>query len=119
MFSHAFYNYLHVVGIILVAYSYGVAFLRSTGQDKRKWPVMVNGVGLLLLLVSGFGMAARLGIFGAWPAWLHVKLAIWLAAGLVPVLLRRWRVAAPISAILQIALLLGAGYVGIFKPLAW
>ena len=43
-----------------------------------------HGLGLLFLLLGGFGMLTRMGIVWPYPNWLLVKLVIWvlLAMGL-------------------------------------
>lgn len=46
----------------------------------RKGVMVTHGVGLLLLLVAGFGMLAKLQISGV-PWWAAIKLVIWLALG--------------------------------------
>jgi hypothetical protein len=42
--------------------------------------MITHGVGLLLLVVAGFGMLARLGIYSP-PGWVIGKIVIWLALG--------------------------------------
>jgi hypothetical protein len=42
--------------------------------------MMTHGVGLLLLLVAGFGMLAKQGIHSV-PGWVGAKFAIWLVLG--------------------------------------
>jgi hypothetical protein len=42
--------------------------------------MITHGVGLLLLVVAGFGMLAKLGIYSP-PGWVIGKIVIWLALG--------------------------------------
>jgi hypothetical protein len=42
--------------------------------------MITHGLGLLLVLVAGFGMLAKLGIHGV-PTWAALKLIIWVALG--------------------------------------
>lgn len=55
--------------------------LINGGQKKHLWRIPIgvtHGVGLLLSLVGGFGLLARLGIVhGGLPNWVLVKLGIW------------------------------------------
>jgi hypothetical protein len=84
--SYEFYKTLHVLGISLVLLALGGITVHSiNGGTKasntfRKNAMIAHGVGLLLLLVAGFGMLAKLGIHG-FPTWVAVKFAIWLALG--------------------------------------
>jgi hypothetical protein len=112
------YNFIHILGLILVVYSFGIAFLRSTGQDKRKWPMMINGIGLALILLGGFGMAARLGYTTGFPTWVLFKIGFWVVLGFIPVILRKFSAPAYVSALAQIGLVLVAAGFGIFKPMS-
>ena len=62
-----FYKLFHIVAILLIFSQLGIT---------------VAHAGQLLLFVTGFGMLAKLGIMGfPWPAWVWVKLVIWLVLG--------------------------------------
>ena len=83
----------------------------------RKLAFITHGLGLLLILVSGFGMLARMGLVGGLPPWIHAKLTIWVLAGVAIAVAKRkseklavWIYAATV--------LLGftAAYIAIFKP---
>lgn len=94
--SYEFYKVLHVVGIILVFMSLGAALLHATGggtreqNPARKLIAALNGTGLLLIVVAGFGMLAKIQSMSAGlPGWLHPKLLIWLLIAASPALLAR------------------------------
>ena len=80
------YKALHVLGLSLVVLSLGGILLHvinggtKASNSFRKGAMITHGVGLLLLLIAGFGMLAKLGIHGI-PGWIGVKLLIWLALG--------------------------------------
>lgn len=83
------YKWLHLIGVFLILFAFGsLIFRAATGVDhptfsKRRLSV-AHGVGMLLSLVGGFGMLARLGITGGdWPSWVSTKFGIWLALGLM------------------------------------
>lgn len=84
--SYEFYKTLHLLGLALVLMSLGgiLVHVMNGGTKEsnsfRKSAMMAHGIGLLLLLVAGFGMLAKLGIHGV-PAWVGGKLVIWLALG--------------------------------------
>lgn len=110
--SLPFYHYLHLIGLILVFVGIG-GLLSSEGAKKAmKW----HGIGLLISLVSGFGMLAKMGIMGSMPKWVWAKIVLWLVLGFLPVLAKRRVLAAP--AVVLLAVIVGAalGYLGYFKP---
>jgi hypothetical protein len=84
--SYQVYKILHLLGLTLVVLSLGGIIVHAiNGGTKatnafRKGAVITHGVGLLLLLVAGFGMLARLGIH-SFPGWVVGKVVIWLALG--------------------------------------
>ena len=86
------YQILHVTGIIMLFMGYGALLARSLARSDsapvRKLGSMTSGIGLLLILIAGFGMISKLGHSFTAP-WLIVKMAIWLALGGVIVLINR------------------------------
>lgn len=124
MFSHAFYNVVHIVGIVLVMSALGGTALHAANGGTRETNrarglvAALHGTGVLLILVGGFGMLARLGFrHGAnFPGWLWVKLAVWVTiAALLFVPGRRPGLARPVYVALPV---LGglAAYMAIYKP---
>ena len=121
MFSHQFYNILHIVGIVLVMSALGGAAVHAAaggGRDAtRRLLAMLHGGGAFILLVSGFGMLARLGaMHGAFPGWVWVKLVIWVTVAVAlmipfrrPALWRPFLLGLPLLAAL-------AAYMAIYKP---
>jgi uncharacterized membrane protein SirB2 len=83
--SLQFYKLLHIIGILLTFSALGGVFVyagnggNKEGNSLRKVIAISHGVGLVLLLVSGFGMLAKLGL--SFPMWVVPKLVIWLALG--------------------------------------
>jgi hypothetical protein len=85
MVSSATYQLLHILGILLVFMSLGALSLHAMNggtRDSNNARVLVSithGLGLLLILVPGFGMLARLGAMsGGLPGWVWVKVLVWL-----------------------------------------
>lgn len=106
------YHILHLVGLILVFVGFG-GLLSSDGARKAmKW----HGIGLVISLVSGFGMLAKMGIMGSMPVWVWIKIALWLVLGFLPVLSKRRVLSAPV--VVLIAMVVGAvlAYLGYMKP---
>lgn len=79
--SYAFYKIFHVVSIVLF---FGLYMSAVRKNEKMKFEVIGTGVALVLILVSGFGLIAKIGItHGAgWPLWLKAKFGIWLVIGM-------------------------------------
>jgi uncharacterized membrane protein SirB2 len=75
---------IHLVGLALTFMGLtGILTLRLAGQGKLPGRLLFHvshGVGLLLIIVSGFMMAAQLGIVQQPPGWLNGKMVIWLLA---------------------------------------
>lgn len=108
--EHHVYWTMHLVGLMALYLGLGVKTLRSPGDSSSgPLPAILHGLGLLLMLVGGFGMLARLGIGGA-PPWVWIKVALWAVLGMLPFLVRKGWVPVGWAA----ALLLGgaAAYIG-------
>jgi hypothetical protein len=82
------YKLVHIFGILLTFVALGGLALHAVnGGTKesnrgRRLVAASYGLGLLLILVGGFGMLARLGVASAGlPGWVWAKLVIWLAIG--------------------------------------
>ena len=121
MLSYTVYKALHLLGILLTVTALGGMSIHAANGGTRSesrtraLATAVHGTGLLLVLVAGFGMLARLGASAA-SGWVLVKLGIWLALGLAamipyarPPLARALFVAVPLLAAL-------AGLVALTKP---
>jgi hypothetical protein len=100
--SIAVYKLIHVFSIMLLFTAFGGLLLAAragvqTGVS-RKLAGITHGIALLLILISGFGALARIGMSNPaiWPAWLWIKALIWLALGAVVVVIRRSPRLAPV-----------------------
>jgi len=71
------YKVLHILTILLFFTSSAVTYSHSV---KVKWASVIAGISSLLILISGMGLIARIGISHGegWPIWIKVKIAIWL-----------------------------------------
>ena len=122
MISYSVYKVVHLLGVLMVFLALGgvtMHVINGGGKDHswRKPVAITHGIGLLLALVGGFGLLARLGVMhGTLPGWVIAKLGIWLVfAVLVGVVVRKKSWAKPLW---LITLLLGglAAYLAGSKP---
>ena len=81
------------MGVIFLFLSLGgYLTLSSTNTPvSRKLLALTHGIAVIVILVAGFGLLARLGFsaFQSWPLWVWVKLTIWLILALMVILIRR------------------------------
>ena len=116
------YRLLHIFSMMLLFTSLGGLLLASragvTTGVSRKTAGMTHGIALILLLVTGFGALAKLGLSSPaqWPAWLWIKALLWLAFGGVIVLIRRSPNASTLLWWLLPLLGALAAYMALFKP---
>jgi hypothetical protein len=108
------YEIIHLIGLATLAAGIG-GMLASGGN--RKMFLMVQGIALFVMLVSGFGLLAKLHL--GFPHFAMVKLVLWAVIGVLPVLLRRLRVPA-IGGICIFLVLVGIlAWLGVTKPALW
>ena len=117
--SYEFYKVLHFAGLFLVFSAIGGQFacFMTTGSEKtpaRKFMGLIHGVGLLIALVAGFGLIARLGV--GFPTWVILKLLIWITLGALPVLPAKRPELTKGTYGLLIALGIAAAYLARYKP---
>lgn len=120
--SYEFYKILHLSGLILLfsglicLLTLKIAGVAIEGSSK-KFAYMTHGIGLFFILLSGFGLLARLNIIGGGlPNWIFVKLAIWLYFGISVVLIKKrgqmgWALFAPMFFVFILA-----AFTAIIKP---
>ena len=79
MISYPVYKVVHVIAIVtLVSGVLALIMLpTATHARHRRMAHIFAGSALLLALVSGFGLHARLG--GVWQLWVVVKIAMWVS----------------------------------------
>ncbi len=120
--SIEFYKTLHLFGIFTVIMSLGGMCLHvASGGTReyagRKLAAMTHGIGLLLVLVAGFGLLAKEGIMQqGMPGWVIGKLCVWLILGAMPALIYRQAKLAKLFWILILAFATFAAYLVMFKP---
>lgn len=119
--SYEIYKIIHLVAIVLLFSGLvGLLTVQMSGAaltGKVKSMVFIShGVGLVVLLISGFGLVARLGLTAGLPGWIYAKLAIWLILGAAISLVKRkgligWPIFISLIAVFAIA-----AVIAILKP---
>ena len=119
------YKLVHVVGLMLLFGGLGgLAVLGAVGADpSRAKPlrgvlIAFHGLGLVLLVVAGFGLLARLnlGAPDTWGGWVYAKLILWIVFGAAVVPLKRAPGQARVWLVVLVLLGLVGGWLALMKP---
>jgi len=104
------YQIIHLIGLAAIAI--GTGGMMANGNNRKIFAIW-QGVGLLVVLIAGFGMLAK-GHLG-FPHFAIVKTILWVLV----VILRKLK--APISAAIPVWLtLIGIlAWLGVTKPVLW
>lgn len=90
LLMHLFGMFSVMVGIAGLAYREALGGPAQPNDKKlRMMALGEHGFGLLLMLVSGFGLLAKQGIHGI-PGWTWAKIGIWVYLAAAPFLIRRF-----------------------------
>lgn len=119
--SYQFYKVLHLLGLMLLFFGFGGLLVSAYARQELQKAARImayacHGAGLLLIFVSGFGLAARLGLVQGLPTWVQAKIGIWLVLGIgISVVKRKGYIGWPV-AILILGLGTTAAFIAINKP---
>ena len=117
MLDYNVYKVIHIIGLALLFIGVGVVMLgaREDGRAPRG-AAALHGVGLVVMVVGGFGMMARLKIEFPWPIWLFGKIGVWIVIGVLPMLAKRGVVRGMAGVLLAAALAGVSAWLAIYKP---
>jgi uncharacterized membrane protein SirB2 len=93
--SYEFYKIMHVSAVLILFTSLGTlaasasASTAGEGARLRRLAKIAHGVALVIIFVAGFGLMARLGMFGEIALWAWAKMGLWLVLGIAVLPLRR------------------------------
>jgi hypothetical protein len=112
--DYTVYKLIHLIGIAAVAL--GTGGMLASGSNRKTFAIW-QGVGLLVMLVSGFGLLAKLHL--GFPHFAIVKTILWVLLAVMPVILRKLK--APLSAAIVVSLTLVGilAWLGVAKPALW
>ncbi len=114
--SYQVYKMIHIVSIVIFFSLFAATAYMQKSDKKSK---ILTGIFLVLILVSGMGLVARIGIShgSGWPTWLYMKLAIWFVVGTAGhVVMKRFPQIGVKTFWGGIALLVCASYLANYKP---
>lgn len=118
--SYTAYKVVHILGVLMIFIALGGTVVHAANRHSkeenavRKMVGIMNGLGLVIVLVAGFGLIASLGL--GFPGWVIAKLVLWLLFGgvaAIPYRKPEWN-----AAVFWALPLLGglAAYLAIYKP---
>jgi uncharacterized membrane protein SirB2 len=110
------YRFLHICGLVLLMLGFGAILFAKDGERPRAGTIL-HGIGLLVMLVAGFGVMAKTHIMApdSWPGWLVTKMVVWLLIGALPTLLRAGVVPRKLGWLVVLALAASAAWLGVNK----
>ncbi|MCP5536403.1 MAG: hypothetical protein H7A51_09240 [Akkermansiaceae bacterium] len=117
--NYEIYRLIHFAGLFTLFFAFGSLF---AGKASTKGAAIGHGIGLMLILLGGFGMQAKLKAAyiithgSSFPTWLILKIVIWVILGGALVLAKRRIIQGAPAWILIIALGLASAYLAYNKP---
>jgi hypothetical protein len=131
--SFAFYKIIHFIGIITLFLGFGLMLAAQFSDKianavKSPKPMIVHGVGLLLILLGGFGMAAKAQFLGdagvadgaaaqgGFPNWFWAKFGIWVLFGGLAAVIKRMPGKGTLWLVVVLSLGTIAVYLGVAQP---
>ena len=122
MLDYSVYKVVHIGAALMIFASVGgvATHVANQGGDKshrwRKPLSITHGIGLLLSLVAGFGLHAKMAPELKWGGWIFAKIAIWLVLGGITAMLYRKPQASTAAWWGTLALGFAAAFLAIYKP---
>ena len=114
--DYTFYKIAHLIGISVLALGVGGMM---AGGEKRKTFAMLQGIGLLVMLVTGFGLLAKLKFTPYVPPFAIVKIVLWLVIGMLPMIFRKLKTPLPVCILISLTLVGILAWLGVMKPVLW
>ena len=108
------YKIIHLTGIAAIAL--GVGGMMAGGSNRKPFAIC-QGVGLLVMLVSGFGLLAKLHL--GFPHFAIVKTVLWVVIAVLPMLARRLKLPVAAAMLISLTLVGIMAWLGVMKPALW
>ena len=113
------YRLIHLIGVVVVMVALGAAVATTKGSPGRGLAMALHGLGLLALLVAGFGMLAKLNAANpnyGYPNWMWAKVGIWAVLAFLPAVVKGGKLGVGLAVLLAALLGGGAVYLVTMKP---
>jgi hypothetical protein len=119
--SYFTYKFLHLIGVFMLLFSLGSLIVsRSLSLTERspwsKTLSAINGIGLLIVLIAGFGLLARLGIAFPWQGWVFLKIFIWILLAFIASIVARHPASGRVLWWVTLFIASAAAWLASFKP---
>ena len=108
------YKIIHLTGIAALAL--GVGGMMAGGPNRKPFAIL-QGLALLVMLVSGFGLLAKQQL--GYPPFAIVKTVLWVVIGLMPVIVRRLKLPLVTAMLIALSLVAVMAWLGVMKPALW
>ncbi len=111
-----YYHIIHLIAVMALFAGTGAALGGADNPAVRKFGAILRGAALLLLLITGFGLLAKLELMKAMPVWVWLKLGIWVIAAVLPIFVKRKVIPGTTAVFIGLALGGVAAWLGYLKP---
>lgn len=120
MISADIYKVIHLgsLAFLLIALAALIGSISGSSFKKdgvSKFFAAIHGISMVFLVISGFGMLARLG-YDDWPGWVIGKVVIFIAVGGIVGLIYRKPALKFVIFLLLGALVTASAYLAVLKP---
>jgi uncharacterized membrane protein SirB2 len=90
------------------------AALNSKAEKLEKFVLLNHGIGLVLILIAGFGLLAKIGM--VFSGWVILKIVIWLIMGALIMPIKKMPEKRAVWWFTALILGSFAGYLAFYKP---
>lgn len=119
------FKIIHILGLVLLTSSIIILLLTkifknsvlpSVQSQFQKLGFALHGSSLIILIITGLGMAGKLGWLSSPPNWFYLKILVWFVLGLFVSLIKRTQLKFRNYFLLYLALVSIASYLAVMKP---
>jgi len=116
---------IHILGLVLLTASIVILLLNKLFKDSvvpslttqfQKLGFALHGSSLVILIITGLGMAGKLGMLSSIPTWLYLKIFVWFLLGLFVSLIKRTNLKFRSYFLIYLLLVTVASYLAVMKP---
>jgi len=108
------YRIIHLAA--LAALAIGTGGMLAGGKNPKLFAA-IQGIGLVIMLISGFGMLAKNHL--GFPHFAIMKTVGWVVIGMLPFLFRKFKVPMLACILIVLALVYCMAWLGVMKPALW